>query len=75
MTKRFLKGLFFKPEGWPVSSSALKGKLESYKFLRLCPKFWSNEFTFRLEAMSDKKSLYIVKSISELNHFVSRNFI
>ncbi|WP_292953207.1 MULTISPECIES: hypothetical protein [unclassified Neptuniibacter] len=73
VTKRLLKGLFVKPEGWPEGSSVLKGTFESYKVLRLCPKFWNDDFTARLEAMSDKKSLYIVKSVSELNNFVCRN--
>ena len=75
VTKRLLKGIFVKPEGWPEGSSVIKGTLESYKVLRLCPKFWNDDFTSRLEAMSDRKSLYIVKSVSELNNFVSRNFI
>lgn len=72
VTKRLLKGLFVKPEGWPDGSSVLKGTLESYKVLRLCPKFWNDDFIGRLEAMSATKSLYIVRSVSELNNFVQR---
>ncbi|HEY7886120.1 MAG TPA: hypothetical protein VIC08_14345, partial [Cellvibrionaceae bacterium] len=71
VTKRLLKGLVVKPEGWPDGSSVLKGTLESYKVLRLCPKFWNDNFLRRLEMMSTDKSLYIVKSVSELNDFVS----
>lgn len=73
VTKRLLKGLVVKPEGWPDGSSVLKGTLESYKVLRLCPKFWNDDFRVRLEMMSAGKSLYIVRSISELNNFVLRN--
>ncbi len=73
VTKRLLKGLFVKPEGWPDGSSVLKGTFESYKVLRLCPKFWNDDFIGRLEAMSAEKSLYIVKSVAELNSFVHRN--
>lgn len=73
VTKRLLKGLFVKPEGWPAGSSILKGTFESYNVLRHCPKFWNDDFTVRLEALSDRKSLYIIKSVSELDHFVSRN--
>tara|TARA_R110000772_G_scaffold114441_8_gene218990 strand:- start:62893 stop:63408 length:516 start_codon:yes stop_codon:yes gene_type:complete len=73
VTKRLLKGLVVKPEGWPDGSSVLKGTLESYKVLRLCPKFWNDDFMGRLEMMSAEKSLYIVKSVAELNSFVHRN--
>lgn len=73
VTKRLLKGLVVKPEGWPDGSSVLKGTLESYKVLRLCPEFWNDDFMGRLEMMSAEKSLYIVKSVAELNSFVHRN--
>lgn len=72
VTKRLLKGLFVKPEGWPDGSSVLKGTMESYKVLKLCPKFWNDSFMQRLETMSDEKSLHVVRSISELNNFVDK---
>ncbi|MES9863675.1 MAG: adenylate kinase [Candidatus Thiodiazotropha sp. LLP2] len=73
VTKRFLKGLIVKPEGWPDGSSVLKGTLESYKVLRLCPKYWNDGFLQRLEMLSANKSLHVVRSVSELNSFVERN--
>ena len=73
VTKRFLKGLFVKPEGWPDGSSILKGTLESYKVLKLCPKFWKDDFLQKLEKSSTNKSLYVIRSISELNEFAAKN--
>lgn len=73
VTKRLLKGLFIKPEGWPEGSSVLKGSLQSYKVLRLCPTFWNNNFMQKLEKMSINKSVYIIRSMSELNSFVDEN--
>jgi len=73
VTKRFLKGLVVKPEGWPDGSSVLKGTLESYKVLKLCPKFWNESFMQKLEKISTDKTLYIIRSISELNNFVDKN--
>lgn len=73
VTKRFLKGLLIKPEGWPDGSSILKGTLESYKVLRLCPKFWNTSFMQKLEEISANKSLYVIRSVSELNSFVDKN--
>ncbi len=73
VTKRFLKGPVVKPEGWPDGSSILKGTLESYKVLKLCPKFWNDGFMQKLEKISTNKSLYVIRSISELNSFVEKN--
>ena len=70
VTKRLLKGFFVKPEGWPEGSSVLKGSLESYTVLKLCPKFWNDDFSQRLESMSSNKKLYVICSVSELNRFV-----
>ena len=70
VTKRLFKGLFIKPEGWPDGSSVLKGSLQSYKVLKLCPTFWNTDFLKKLEGMSVSKKLYVIQSVSELNHFV-----
>ena len=69
VTKRLLKGLFVKPEGWPEGSSVIKGTLASYKVLRLCPKFWNAAFAEKLQLMSASKSVHIINSISDLNNF------
>ncbi|TDR69159.1 adenylate kinase [Photobacterium lutimaris] len=70
VTKRFLKGLFVKPEGWPDGSSVIKGTLNSYKMLKLSPEFWNDEFTSKLMDYSNRKEIYIIKTVSELNKFV-----
>ncbi|MEF1311437.1 adenylate kinase [Vibrio mytili] len=69
VTKRFLKGLFIKPEGWPDGSSVFKGTLNSYKTLKLCPRFWNDDFTSQLIEYSSSKNVYIIKTVSELNDF------
>ena len=73
VTKRLFKSMFHKPEGWPEGSSVLKGTLESYKVLKLCPKYWNDDFLLRLEKLSNGKSLHIIRSVSELNSFVEEN--
>ncbi|MCE0495566.1 adenylate kinase [Vibrio salinus] len=73
VTKRLLKGFFIKPEGWPEGCSVLKGSLQSYKTLKLCPKFWNDEFMSGLEAQARHKEVYIIKSVFELNQFVFQN--
>ncbi|MGF1754597.1 adenylate kinase [Vibrio makurazakiensis] len=70
VTKRFFKGVFIKPEGWPEGSSILKGTLESYKVLKRCPKFWNDEFMSRLVELSDSKKVHVIKTVADLNSFV-----
>lgn len=70
VTKRLLKGILVKPEGWPEGSSVVKGTLESYRVLKLCPKFWNDSFMAKLDDLSTSKSLYVIRSVSELNSFV-----
>ena len=76
VTKRLLKGLFIKPEGWPDGSSVLKGSVQSYKTLKLCPKFWNDDFSNKLEKLQESsanKSLYVIRSLSQLNGFVGNH--
>ncbi len=73
VTKRLLKSVFKKPEGWPEGSSVLQGTLQSYRVLRLCPKFWNDDFLQRIEALSGNKSLHVIRSVSELNRFVEKH--
>lgn len=73
VTKRLIKSVFQKPEGWPEGSSVLNGTLKSYKVLKLCPKFWNDSFLQRVEKLSINKSLHVIRSISELNTFVEKN--
>jgi adenylate kinase family enzyme len=76
VTKRLLKGLFIKPEGWPDGSSVLKGSVQSYKTLKLCPKFWNDDFSNKLDKLKElsaNKSLYVIRSLSQLNGFVENH--
>ncbi|WP_135381689.1 adenylate kinase [Vibrio tasmaniensis] len=73
VTKRMLKGLFVKPEGWPDGSSVIKGTIQSYKTLKLCPKFWNDDFRLRLELRAKEKEVHIIRSVSELNNFVHQH--
>ncbi|MBN1008852.1 adenylate kinase [Amphritea pacifica] len=70
VTKRLLKGLMVTPEGWPEGSSVFRGSMQSYKVLRLCPRFWNEAFMGRLETLSAEKTLYVIRSVAELNSFV-----
>jgi len=70
VTKRLIKSFFVKPVGWPDGSSVLKGTLASWKYLRLSPQFWTAEFSSKLQDYCKDKTLYRIKSKSELDCFV-----
>lgn len=72
VTKRLIKGLLVTPEGWPKGSSVIKGSWRSYQYLRLSPKFWNDDFLNQLQTDSTEKSLYVIRSIAELNRFVEQ---
>lgn len=69
VTKRLLKGLFVKPEGWPEGSSIFKGTLASWKFLRLSPKFWTPDLFEKIQLRDENKIIYRITSVRELNRF------
>lgn len=71
--KRLIKGLFRKPEGWPDGSSVFEGTLQSFKVLKLCPKFWNAGFLQKLEVLAANKTLHVIRSVSELNHFIDKH--
>ena len=75
VTKRLLMSLFVKPEGWPEGSSVLKGTLASWKFLRLSPKFWNQEFFTKLQNRANNKRIYRITSVGELNTFIKKHAI
>ncbi|WP_085442035.1 adenylate kinase [Magnetofaba australis] len=70
VTKRLLKGVMIKPQGWPDGASVLKGSLQSYRVLKMCPKFWNQDFMARLKTLADYKTLYVIRCGAELNGFV-----
>ncbi|OKY25405.1 MULTISPECIES: P-loop NTPase family protein [Thalassotalea] len=72
VTKRLLKGLFIKPEGWPEGSSIIKGTIKSYQVLQRCPNFWNDNFAKHLATLSESKSIFIIHSVAELNTFIHK---
>ena len=70
VAKRFFMGFHKRPEGWPKHSSILNGTVNTIKTLRLCPKFWNDKFLLSIEALKNEKSVYIVRSLADLNSLV-----
>lgn len=68
VTKRLLKSMFVKPEGWPEGSSVLKGTLAGWKYLRLSPKFWTPELFEEIQVRGKDKDIYRITSVKEINN-------
>ena len=73
VTKRLLKGVFVKPEGWPEGSSVWKGSLNSYRTLKLCPKFWNDEFRRKLDQLAEDKTLVVLDSLKAIRVFLQHH--
>lgn len=69
ITKRLLKSVFARPEGWPDGSSVFKGTWASWKYLRMSPAFWNAALLRRIQSRSHGKKLYRITTVRELNHF------
>ena len=69
ITKRLLKSVFVKPEGWPEGSSVFKGTLASWKYLRLSPRFWNNELFQKIQARANGKQIVRITSVNDINNF------
>ena len=72
VTKRLLKSIFVKPEGWPEGSSVLKGTLRGWKYLGLSPKFWNPELIEKIQSCSQGKAFYRIRSVKEINNFTNQ---
>lgn len=70
-SKRLLISPFVKPQGWPDGSSVLKGTIASWKYLRLSPKFWTDELLNKIKGIAKNKRLYHITTVKELNNFIN----
>ena len=72
VTKRLLKSLFVKPEGWPEGCSVFKGTLAGWKYLRLSPKFWTPELFKEIQFRGQDKDIYRITSVKEIKKFAKQ---
>ena len=71
VTKRFLKGLFANPEGWPTDSPIWKSTLSSYRILGPCHRMLTPRYReFCAESASSKKVVKL-RSRREIKAFLA----
>lgn len=72
VTKRLLASVVKKPEGWPEGSSVFKGTLASWRFLRLSPKFWTDDLFSKIQATAPNANIYRIQSVKQLKFFLAK---
>lgn len=71
VTKRLLKSVFAKPEGWPEGSSVWKGTLASWRFLRLSPRFWTADLFDIIQQRGRDKTIHRIRSTKQLKSLLT----
>jgi adenylate kinase family enzyme len=66
VTKRFVTGYFYPPQGWPENSPILKSSLSSYRALWLCHKYLTSKYREYVEQAKNTKKVYHLRSLSTL---------
>jgi len=65
--KRYIKGLFVRPEGWPEGSSIFKGTIASWKYLGLSRSFWTPELLDKIKGKTEGKKFVHITNAQKLN--------
>lgn len=70
VTKRMLKGLSVKPEGWPEGSPLLKSTLSCYRVIRLCHRHLTPKYRALVAESCGRKRVHHLKSPAEIQAFL-----
>lgn len=70
VTKRFMKGMFVLPEGWPEGSPMWSSTLQSYRVLRLCDKHLTPKYRQLIVQEAGRKRTYGLRSGREVRAFL-----
>ncbi len=70
VTKRFIKGLFKTPEGWPENSPMVKSTLKSYRVLWLCHTKLTPTYRKYVAEAEKIKTVYHLRSKTDIKNFL-----
>ena len=71
VTKRFLKGFFATPEGWPEGSPMISSALSSYRVLWLCHRHLTPQYRTLVSHARREKSVHHLRSEAEISEFLA----
>jgi adenylate kinase family enzyme len=70
VTKRFAKGMFVRPEGWPEGSPMWRSTLQSYRVLRLCDRHLTPKYRQLIVEEAGRKRTLGLRSNREMKEFL-----
>jgi adenylate kinase family enzyme len=70
VTKRFIKGIFRNPEGWPERSPLLSSTIDSYRVIGLCHRHLTPQYRHLIAAESDAKRTHSLTSPKQIRTFL-----
>ena len=70
VTKRFVKGMFVLPEGWPEGSPMWRSTLQSYRVLRLCHERLTPKYRALIAEEAGRKRTYGLRSSADIRVFL-----
>jgi adenylate kinase family enzyme len=70
VTKRLIKGLFVKPEGWPESSPLWRSTMNCYRVAWLCHRRLTPRYRHLVAEAASAKCVHHLKSAGEIAAFV-----
>jgi adenylate kinase family enzyme len=71
VTKRFFKGLFVMPEGWPNGSPLLASTVNSYRNLWLCHKHLTPRYRAYVVKVAESKQVVHLRSPADTARFLA----
>lgn len=72
VTKRFFKGLFVLPEGWPQGSPMLSSTLRGYQVLWLCHRRLTPKYRTYVQSAASTRTVHHLRSPAEIKQFLDR---
>jgi len=72
VTKRFVKGLFINPEGWPEHAPMLKSTMTSYRVVWLCHRKLTPRYRQYVAEVAADKQVFHLRSPREIAAFLNK---
>lgn len=70
VTKRFIKGIFRTPEGWPERSPLLSSTLDSYRVIGLCHRHLTPQYRQLVASEAGSKRIHSLTSPMQIRAFL-----
>ncbi|MBV1908314.1 MAG: adenylate kinase [Kangiellaceae bacterium] len=70
VTKRFLKGIFKSPEGWPENSPLLKSTVNSFRVVKQCHQLLTPRYREYVAKVEAPQKLHHLRSKKEIAEFL-----